>query len=157
MLINLYISRPTYRFTLFFAPAVWQLLLNEYEYEYARPDLAGGRLESPSILTKKNSFLPGHWGPGPLGPPCLRQCSYVARETAALNDTSAWQDAIKEAANNAIAADSCCRYGQFYGHLCQFSEKCVYKNYYCWPIFDVIIQKNKRTLLRHVTYCINYS
>jgi len=30
MLINLYISRPTYRFT----PVVWQLLLNEYEYEY---------------------------------------------------------------------------------------------------------------------------
>ena len=32
------------------------------------------RLESPSILTKKN-FLPDDWGGlGPLGPPCLRQC-----------------------------------------------------------------------------------
>jgi len=34
MLINLYISRPTYRFT----PVVWQLLLNEYEYEESHYD-----------------------------------------------------------------------------------------------------------------------
>ena len=38
---------------------------------HARPDLAGGRLESPSILTKKN-FWPGHWGGG-WALPCLRQ------------------------------------------------------------------------------------
>jgi len=156
MLINLYISRPTYRFTLFYTCGLTAVIKRIWIW-ICTTGFSWREAWKSLYFNKKNSFLPGHWGPGPLGPPCLRQCSYVARETAALNDTSAWQDAIKEAANNAIAADSCCRYGQFYGHLCQFSEKCVYKNYYCWPIFDVIIQKNKRTLLRHVTYCINYS
>jgi len=34
------------------------------------------KLESPSILTKKILFLPGHWGGGGCPPPCLRQCLY---------------------------------------------------------------------------------
>jgi len=78
------------------------------------------KLESPSILTKK-FFLPGHWGLGPLVPPCLRQWVLRCRRNVRHDD---YDVRISNAAGSAFHALALLSSGQ----VQSISYECILKS-----------------------------